>query len=63
MFLADEATATVWLHNMIKGPAGQTRYGVVEGIDIFGDFANNFLTYENKISLVMGIIGGISSIV
>ena len=31
LFLVAEDVATAWYHNMISGPAGQTKWGSIEG--------------------------------
>ncbi len=63
LFLADQATAAVWYHNMISGPAGESKYGSTEGILITGTEISPMTTWDTKITTVLGIVGGMSDII
>ena len=59
MFLVNKTVAAVWYHNMISGPAGQNQYGSTEGVTINGFSVSPFVTWDSKITTVLGIAGGI----
>ena len=53
----------MWYHNMISGPAGQTRFGSVESIEIKGDAVSPLVTWDSKITTVLGILGGVFDLI
>jgi len=59
LFLADEASASVWYHNMISGPAGQTKFGSIESLDVTGSAVSPMTTWDSKITTVVGMMGGL----
>ena len=63
LFLVDRKTATLWLHNMLSSPAGQTRYGSTEATKIDGSQVSPMLTWDAKITTVISILGGFSDTV
>jgi hypothetical protein len=63
LFLADQASAAVWYHNMLSGPAGQTKYGSIEALDISGTKVSPMTTWDSKITTVVAIMGGLSDII
>lgn len=63
LFLADQPTAAVWYHNMLSGPAGQTKYGSIEALHINGSSVSPMTTWDSKITTVVAMMGGLTSIV
>ena len=43
---------------MISGPAGQTKYGSIESLDIRGYEVGPVLTWDSKITTVVSMLGG-----
>lgn len=63
LFLVAEDVATAWYHNMINGPAGQTKWGSIEGQCNCGLKISPFLTWDSKITTVVAMMGGLVSAV
>jgi hypothetical protein len=63
LFLANKTVASAWYHNMISGPAGQTKYGSIEGLAVDGRTIAPVLTWDSKITTVISMLGGFSDIV
>ena len=63
LFIADEGVAAAWYHNMISGPAGQTMYGSIEALMTSGAEISPMLTWDSKITSVVGMMGGLQEIV
>lgn len=61
LFLADKSVATAWYHNMIKSPAGQNQFGSTEGMSIYGDSVSPMVTWDAKITTMLGLAGGVSN--
>ncbi|CAK63157.1 unnamed protein product (macronuclear) [Paramecium tetraurelia] len=59
MFLANQEVAVSWYHNMISGPAGQNAYGSTEGVVVDGTSVAPFVTWDSKMTTVLGMLGGI----
>jgi len=51
------------MHNMIHSPAGQTRYGATESTSIDGTRVSPILTWDTKITTVLAILNGTTSLV
>eukprot|EP00347_Sterkiella_histriomuscorum_P017499 403349118 len=63
LFLTSPKTAAAWYHNMISGPAGQTKYGSTEGLLVDGTQVSPMLTWDSKITTVLGMMGGFADAV
>jgi len=63
LFLADQGVAAAWYHNMISGPAGQTKYGSIEALHVSGSQISPMTTWDSKITTVVGMMGGISDFI
>lgn len=63
LFLADQGYGTVWYHNMISGPAGQTLYGSIEALLVDGTEISPMTTWDSKITTVIGMMGGLTDLV
>jgi len=61
--LLDKKYGAVWLHNTIYSPCGQTKYGALEGTGLNGDLMSPTLTWDTKITTVLGMLGGVQSII
>ena len=59
LFLADQSSAAAWYHNMISGPAGQTKYGSIEALLVDGTQVSPMTTWDSKITTVVGMMGGL----
>lgn len=59
LFLANKTAAVLWYHNMISGPAGQNQYGSTEGVSVFGESVSPFVTWDSKMTTVLGMMGGV----
>lgn len=58
LFLADSISAYAWYYTMISGPAGQNLYGSTEAMSIAGDSVAPIVTWDSKITTVIGMLGG-----
>eukprot|EP00347_Sterkiella_histriomuscorum_P021037 403335503 len=63
LFLVNKPVATAWYHNFLSGPAAQTQYGSVDFMHISGSEVSKTLSWESKITPVLGMMGGLSEIV
>ena len=48
---------------MISGPAGQTKFGSIEALHVSGSEISPIITWDSKITTVVGILGGIQDII
>jgi hypothetical protein len=58
LLLVDRTVGAVWLHNTIYSPAGQTKYGALEGTGLNGSLISPVLTWDTKITAVLAIMNG-----
>jgi hypothetical protein len=55
LYLADEAIATMWHHNILMGSRAQTIYGAASKV---GE-NEYYLDWETKGPAILGLIGGL----
>lgn len=58
LLLLDKILGAVWLHNSIYSPAGQTKYGALEGTGLNGSLISPVLTWDTKITAVLAAMNG-----
>ena len=58
LMLISKEMGTVWLHNMMFSPCGQTKYGVLEGTGINGSLISPVLTWDTKITTALAVMNG-----
>ncbi|KYQ92213.1 hypothetical protein DLAC_07059 [Tieghemostelium lacteum] len=58
--LANFSVGLQWYYNTLIGPAMQGPYGSTESVSIQGELISPVLTWDSKITGVLGILGGIS---
>lgn len=63
LFIANPGVAATWYHNMISSPAGQNKYGSTEGMTIDGKQVSPMVTWDSKITTVIGMMGGFADAV
>eukprot|EP00347_Sterkiella_histriomuscorum_P008204 403345981 len=63
LFLVNKPVATAWYHSTLSGPAVQTQYGSVDAIHFTGSEVSKTLSWEAKITPVLGMMDGLSHIV
>ena len=60
LFMVSKEVGALWYHNMISGPAGQNVFGSTEGLIVDGTSVSPFVTWDSKITTVLGMLGGVS---
>lgn len=58
LLLVNKEIGSVWLHNSIYSPAGQTRYGALEGTGLNGSLISPVLTWDTKITAALAVMNG-----
>lgn len=56
--LANKELGAAWLHNSIYSPAGQTKYGSLEGTGLNGTLISPVLTWDTKITAALAVMNG-----
>ena len=57
--MIQEDAGAAWFHNALLGPAGQSKYGSIEGIDIDGKKISPFVSWDAKGSVLLAMMGGL----
>ena len=63
LLLLDKVKGAVWLHNQISSPAGQTKYGSLEGTGLNGSLISPVLTWDTKITAALATMNGTVDII
>jgi len=61
-FLANFSVALVWYDTMLDGPSMQNPYGSTEAAAVNGTEISPVITWDSKITTVLGMLGGFSAI-
>jgi hypothetical protein len=59
LLLVNQTLGTIWLHNSIRSPAGQTQFGALEGTGLNGSLISPVLTWDTKVTAALAAMGGL----